>query len=75
MQRPDPRTNEIEDTLDRIDEDGDRNISFDEFKRLMLDIDHTTPLRVLRARFDAMDLNHDGQVSYEEFRAWCSLGR
>lgn len=75
MQRPDPRMNEIEETLDRIDEDRDRSISFDEFKRLMLDIDHTRPLSALRARFAAMDLDRDGKVSYEEFRAWCSLGR
>jgi hypothetical protein len=35
----------------------------------------TRPLSALRARFDAMDLDRDGQVSYEEFRAWCSPGR
>ena len=66
---------EIEKTLDRIDEDGDRCICFDEFKRIMLNIDHRTPLSALRARFNAMDLNHDGQVSHEEFRAWLSLAR
>jgi Ca2+-binding EF-hand superfamily protein len=41
----------------------------------MNEIDHTTPPNVLRARFEAMDLNRDGKVSYEEFRAWLSLGR
>lgn len=75
MHRTRPRTNEIEETLDRIDENGDRNISFDEFKRLMLNINHSTPLSALRTRFDAMDLNRDGHVSYEEFRAWLNLVR
>jgi Ca2+-binding EF-hand superfamily protein len=62
---------EIEETFARIDENGDRSISFDEFARLMLDMDHAKSESALRASFDAIDTNHDGCVSLDEFRAWC----
>jgi len=75
MQRFEPVPSEIQESFDRIDEDGDRSLSFDEFKRLMLQIDHTRPVYALRARFEAMDLDRDGRVSFDEFRAWCSLVR
>jgi hypothetical protein len=62
---------EIEETFARIDENGDHSISFDEFARLMLDMDHARSQSALRASFDAIDTNHDGCVSLDEFRAWC----
>lgn len=67
----DPVLDEIEETFDRIDEDGDRRISFEEFASLMLNMDHTTPEAALRASFAAIDTDHDGSVTFGEFRAWC----
>jgi Ca2+-binding EF-hand superfamily protein len=63
---------EIEESFDRIDEDGDRSIRFEEFMTIMLELDHTRPASALRINFDAIDSNRDGRVSFEEFRAWMS---
>jgi Ca2+-binding EF-hand superfamily protein len=62
---------EIDESFERIDENGDRSISFDEYVRLMLEIVHDRPESELRASFDAIDKDHDGCVSLDEFRAWC----
>jgi calcium-binding protein CML len=66
-----PAKDEVDESFDRIDENGDRSISFDEFSTLMLAIDHTKPLSALRASFASIDKDHDGRVSLAEFRAWC----
>jgi Ca2+-binding EF-hand superfamily protein len=62
---------EIDESFERIDENGDRSISFDEFASLLLKMDHTQSESALRARFDVIDKNHDGRVTLDEFRAWC----
>jgi len=62
---------EINESFERIDENGDRSISFDEYARLMLEIVPVLSEVALRASFDAIDKDHDGDVSPEEFRAWC----
>jgi Ca2+-binding EF-hand superfamily protein len=62
---------EIDESFERIDENGDRSISFEEYARLMLEIVHDRPESALRASFDAIDKDQDGRVSLEEFRAWC----
>ena len=62
---------EIDESFDRIDESGDRSISFEEFSTLMLAIDHTKPESALRASFASIDKDHDGRVSLAEFRQWC----
>ena len=62
---------EIEETFARIDENGDRRISFGEFARLMLEMDHARSESALQASFDAIDTDHDGYLSFDEFRAWC----
>jgi Ca2+-binding EF-hand superfamily protein len=72
MSDTDHARDEIEETFDRIDEDGDRTISFEEFISLMLELDHTRSAAALRINFDAIDSNRDGRVSFEEFRAWMS---
>jgi len=61
---------EIDETFDRIDENGDRRISFGEFAALMLDIDHARTPAALRLSFDAIDRDRDGLVSREDFQAW-----
>jgi Ca2+-binding EF-hand superfamily protein len=62
---------EIDESFDRIDENGDRRITFGEFATLMLAIDHTKPESALRASFASIDKDHDGSVSLADFRAWC----
>lgn len=61
---------EIEEMFARIDADGDRSISFDEYSGLMLDMDHLKSRQELRTSFDAIDADHDGRVSFDEFCAW-----
>ena len=63
---------EAEEMFDRLDENGDRVISFDEYAELLLEMDHTTSEADLRSGFDAIDKDHDGLVSFDEFYAWVS---
>ena len=62
---------EIDESFERIDENGDRSISFDEYARLMLEIVPVLSEVALRVSFDAIDQDQDGCVSLEEFRTWC----
>jgi Ca2+-binding EF-hand superfamily protein len=71
MQVADFVQDEIEEMFDRIDENGDRSISFEEFASLMLEMDRAKSESALRVSFEAIDKDHDGQVSFDEFRAWC----
>jgi Ca2+-binding EF-hand superfamily protein len=75
MQRTDPVLDDIRATFDRIDENGNGSIEFEEFTGLMLKLDHTRASSDLRAQFDAIDTNRDGRVSFDEFHRWCSIGR
>ena len=70
MQQGDPVIDELEEMFDRIDESGDRRIGFDEFKGLMLEIADPRSDGALRLCFDAIDVNHDGRISFTELRAW-----
>jgi Ca2+-binding EF-hand superfamily protein len=62
---------EIEETFARLDKDGDRSIDIEEFMALMLELDRYTSPTEMRARFDAIDQDRDGRVTFDEFRAWC----
>jgi Ca2+-binding EF-hand superfamily protein len=75
MQYADPELDEIEASFERFDANGSRNIEVEEFVGFMHKIDHTRPDNVLRAQFGAIDTDHDGRVSFDEFRAWCRVGR
>lgn len=75
MQYADPVLDEIEETFARFDKNGDRGIQFEEFASLMLRMDHTRTEAALRHQFEAIDVNRDGRVSFEEFRAWCEPAR
>jgi hypothetical protein len=70
MQRADHLLDELEELFDRIDLDGDRRIAFGEFSELMLEIDDTRGEHTLRAAFEAIDVNHDGRVGFDELRRW-----
>ena len=64
------KDDELEEMFDRIDENGDRRISFDEFSSLMLEMDHSKTDTALRADFAVIDSDRDGCVSFEEFCRW-----
>jgi Ca2+-binding EF-hand superfamily protein len=63
---------ELEETFDLIDTDGDRNIAIGEFRSLMLELDERRTDGAILASFATIDVNHDGRISFEEFRAWWS---
>lgn len=63
---------EVAETFDSLDENGDRRVSFEEFVALRQQMDHTRTRTALRREFDTIDRNRDGHVSFEEFRAWIS---
>ena len=71
MQPIQSATKDIEEIFERIDTNGDRRISFDEFATIMLEMDHTRSEGDLRVHFDRIDTDRDGCVSLDEFRAWC----
>jgi len=62
---------EIEEAFARVDKNGDRRIDIEEFAALLLELDSRTSADGMRASFNAIDLDHDGRVTYDEFRAWC----
>jgi Ca2+-binding EF-hand superfamily protein len=61
---------EMDEMFDRIDDDGDRYISFEEFARLMIGMDHSKSPASVRPIFDTIDSDRDGRVSFDEFRTW-----
>jgi hypothetical protein len=63
---------DIEEAFSRIDENGDRSISFEEFAGLMREMDHAESDSALRVSFAAIDKDRDGRVSFAEFSAWVS---
>ena len=75
MEYADPVLDEIEETFQRIDRNGDKTIDFHEFASLMLRMDHTRSAATLRQQFDGIDTDRDGRVRFEEFRAWCEPAR
>jgi Ca2+-binding EF-hand superfamily protein len=64
------KDDELEEMFDRIDENGDGRISFDEFSSLMREMDHAKTDTELRANFAVIDSDRDGCVSFEEFCRW-----
>jgi calmodulin len=52
------------------DADGNQQITFAEFTAFMADLDPEMTADEYRIGFDEIDTDHDGVVSFEEFRAW-----
>ena len=61
---------EVQEMFDRIDENGDRRISFEEFAVLMLEMDGALTDNALRKDFDLIDPDRDGFATIDDFRAW-----
>ncbi|MBB6093339.1 Ca2+-binding EF-hand superfamily protein [Povalibacter uvarum] len=52
------------------DADGNQQITFVEFAAFMTDLDPEMTADEHRIGFDEIDTDHDGVISFEEFRAW-----
>ena len=61
---------ELEEMFDRVDANGDRRIGFEEFTRLMREVDPARSEASVRAGFAAIDRNRNGEISFVEFREW-----
>jgi len=75
MRSVDPAYNEMKETFERIDQNGNGSIEFEEYRGLMRELDHARPESALRAQFSSIDLNRDGRISFEEFHAWFGTER
>jgi Ca2+-binding EF-hand superfamily protein len=70
MPSAEPAADEVQEIFDRIDENGDRRISFEEFARLMLEMDGERTDTALRNDFALIDPDRDGFATIDDFRAW-----
>jgi Ca2+-binding EF-hand superfamily protein len=70
MRSNDSLRDELEEIFERVDEDGDGNVSFTEFKGLMLEVGDLSDEGALRTSFSRIDTDHNGRISFDELRAW-----
>jgi Ca2+-binding EF-hand superfamily protein len=61
---------DLDEQFDECDADGDQRIDFGEFSQLLDSLGSEVPAPQRRARFDAIDLNHDGAINRDEFMEW-----
>lgn len=52
------------------DADGNEQLSLSEFVRFMAELDPDMSEEECRIGFEEIDLDHDGMISFEEFRTW-----
>ena len=52
------------------DADGNQQITFAEFASFMTELDPDMSADEHRIGFDEIDSDHDGVISFDEFRAW-----
>jgi Ca2+-binding EF-hand superfamily protein len=61
---------DLAEQFDECDADGDQRIDFTEFSQLLENLGSDIAPAQRRARFDAIDLNHDGAIDRNEFMQW-----
>jgi Ca2+-binding EF-hand superfamily protein len=61
---------DLAEQFDECDADGDQRIDVTEFSQLLENLGSDVPTAQRRARFDAIDLNHDGAIDRNEFMQW-----
>jgi Ca2+-binding EF-hand superfamily protein len=52
------------------DADGNEQLSLSEFMRFMTELDPEMSEEECRIGFEEIDADHDGMISFDEFRAW-----
>lgn len=66
----DEQREELQEGFEYNDFDGDGKIEFDEFVRMMQELDAGLSNREARQGFAEIDTNDDGLIDLEEFVAW-----
>jgi Ca2+-binding EF-hand superfamily protein len=61
---------EIDALFARADADHDGQINFTEFERLVRELDADVPTEEMRIGFTETDVNRNGRINIDEFRAW-----
>jgi Ca2+-binding EF-hand superfamily protein len=61
---------ELRETFNFNDTNGDGVLSFDEFVRLMIDLESGLSLDEARTGFDEIDTDHNSAIGFDEFVAW-----
>jgi Ca2+-binding EF-hand superfamily protein len=61
---------EIDALFARADSDHDGQITFNEFKALVRELDAQMPEQELRIGFDQTDTSGNGRINIDEFRSW-----
>ena len=61
---------ELRETFDFNDTDRDGALSFEEFARMMLELDPVMSTDEARIGFAEVDADHNGAISFDEFVAW-----
>jgi Ca2+-binding EF-hand superfamily protein len=65
-------SDELRESFESVDKNGDGWISCGEFADLLRNLDHGRKDSSVRASFDLIDTDRDGRVSFGEFRQWAS---
>jgi Ca2+-binding EF-hand superfamily protein len=68
--RPSADHSTLHDAFRRYDENGDGEISFDEFVALLEDLGDGLSDAERRLAFDATDHDDNGSIDFQEFAAW-----
>jgi len=63
---------ELKESFDYNDANGDGRIEFDEFVRMLQSLDAFGSREEARVGFDSVDRDHDGSIDFDEFVAWWS---
>jgi len=61
---------EIDALFARADTDDDGQITFNEFKALVRELDEDLDAETLRVGFDVSDADGNGRINIDEFRTW-----
>jgi len=61
---------EIRETFEFNDRNGDGRISFEEFVALLADLNGDMSREECQLGFDAIDTDYSGSVSFDEFLTW-----
>jgi Ca2+-binding EF-hand superfamily protein len=61
---------ELRATFNYNDANGDGVLSYDEFVRLMTDLEAGLSLEELKIGFDEIDTDRNGSIGFDEFVAW-----
>jgi Ca2+-binding EF-hand superfamily protein len=66
----DERREELQESFEYNDVDGDGKIELDEFVRMMQELRAEVSNREARLGFGEIDTNDDGLIDFDEFVAW-----